>query len=177
MPYLHTVPPEEAVGEVKAIYDQDVANQGHVANFTRAFSDRPEVLQGWLALKDAITSRTDPRLYELATVAAATAISSSYCSLVHGQVLAASYYSAEQVISIAEDDAGTTLDAADAAVVRFARKVALQAEIDQPGRRRPAARPGVLRHGRVQHHRHRGGAMLLQQGARCHRHPARRCLA
>jgi len=128
MPYLHTVPPEEAVGEVKAIYDQDVATQGHVANFTRAFSDRPEVLQGWLALKDAITSRTDPRLYELATVAAATAIRSSYCSLVHGQLLAASYYSAEQVISIAEDDAGTALDAADAAVARFARKVALQAE-------------------------------------------------
>ena len=25
MPYLHTVPPEDAAGEVKAIYDQDMA--------------------------------------------------------------------------------------------------------------------------------------------------------
>lgn len=128
MPYLHTVPPEEAAGEVKAMYDQDLAAQGYVTNYTRAFSDRPEVLRGWLALKDAITSGMDPRLYELATVAAATAIRSSYCSLVHGRVLAASYYPAETVIGIAADDAGDALDAADAAVVRFARKVALEAE-------------------------------------------------
>lgn len=48
MPYLHTVQPEEAAGEVKAIYDKDLAAQGYVANYTRTFSDRPEVLQaGW----------------------------------------------------------------------------------------------------------------------------------
>ena len=92
MPYLQAVPPEEAAGEVKAMYDKDLAAQGYVANYTRAFSTRPEVLRGWLALKDAITSGMDPRLYELATVAAATAIRSSYCSLVHGNVLAAGYY-------------------------------------------------------------------------------------
>ena len=128
MPYLHTVPPEEAAGEVKAMYDKDLAAQEYVANYTRAFSGRPEVLRGWLALKDAITSGMDPRLYELATVAAATAIRSSYCSLVHGRILAASYYPAEKVISIAADDPGDALNAADAAVVRFARKVTLEAE-------------------------------------------------
>ena len=69
MPYLRTVPPEEATGEVKAMYDKDLAQQGYVANYTRAFSVRPDVEKGWLALKDAITSGMDPRLYELATVA------------------------------------------------------------------------------------------------------------
>jgi len=130
MPYLQTVPPEDASGEVKAMYDQDLAAQGYVANYTQAFSVRPDVLQGWLALKDAITSGMDPRLYELATVAAATAIRSSYCSLVHGNILATGYYPAEQVVSIAGDgdEAAAALDAADAAVVRFARKVAEQAE-------------------------------------------------
>ena len=130
MPYLYTVPPGEASGEVKAMYDQDLAAQGYVANYTRAFSTRPEVLRGWLALKDAITSGMDPRLYELATVAVATAIRSSYCSLVHGNVLATGYYPAEQVVSIAGDgdQAAGALDAADAAVVRFARKVAEEAE-------------------------------------------------
>ena len=93
MPYLPTVPPEEATGEVKAMYDRDLAQHGYVANYTRAFSVRPDVKKGWLALKDAITSGMDPRLYELATVAAATAIRSSYCSLVHGRILATSYYS------------------------------------------------------------------------------------
>ncbi len=128
MPYLQTVPGEEAAGEVRAMYDKDLAAQGYVANFTRAFSSRPEVLQGWQALKNAITSGMDPRLYELVTVAAATAIRSSYCSLVHGNILATSYYPAEKVVSIAGDDVGDALDAADAAVVRFARKVAEEAE-------------------------------------------------
>jgi alkylhydroperoxidase family enzyme len=58
----------------------------------------------------------------------ATAIRSSYCSLVHGGILAANYYPAEKVISIAADGPGDALNAADAAVVRFARKVALEAE-------------------------------------------------
>ncbi len=128
MSYLQTVPPEDAAGEVKAMYDKDLAAQGYVANYTRAYSGRPEVLRGWLGLKNAITSGMDPRLYELATVAVATAIRSSYCSLVHGRILASGYYSAEEVVSIAGDDVAGTLDAADAAVVRFARKVAEEAE-------------------------------------------------
>jgi uncharacterized peroxidase-related enzyme len=128
MSYLQTVPPEDAAGRVKAMYDQDLAARGQVANYTRAFSARPEVMAGWLALKDAIASGMDPRLYELATVAAATAIRSSYCSLVHGQILATRYYPAEKVASIASGEAGDALDAADAAVVRFAQKVAQEAE-------------------------------------------------
>jgi uncharacterized peroxidase-related enzyme len=127
MAYLQTVPPEEAAGEVQAAYDKDLAAQGYVANYTRAFSLRPEVLQGWLALKDAVTSGMDPRLYELVTVAAATAIRSSYCSLVHGNILAASYYPPGTVASIA-DGTGDALDPADAAVVRFARKVVREAD-------------------------------------------------
>src|SRR6516165_2314640 len=92
MPYIPTISPEEAAGPVKELYDRELAGQGYVSNYTRAFSRRPEVLAGWQALKDAITSGMEPRLYELATVAAATAIRSSYCSLVHGQILATSYY-------------------------------------------------------------------------------------
>ena len=99
-----------------------------MANHTRAFSRRPEVLAGWQALKNAITSGMDPRLYELTTVAAATAIRSSYCSLVHGQILATRYYQPDRVASIAADETAGALDAADAAVVRLARKVALEAD-------------------------------------------------
>jgi hypothetical protein len=70
----------------------------------------------------------DPRLYELATVAVATAIRSSYCSLVHGRILATSYYPPGAVASIAAVDTGDAPDAADDAVVRFARKVAEEAD-------------------------------------------------
>jgi hypothetical protein len=47
---------------------------------------------------------------------------------VHGQILAASNYQAETVIGIAADDSGDALDAADAAAIRFARKVVLEAD-------------------------------------------------
>ena len=128
MTYLQTVPPEEAAGEVKAMYGTDLAAQGYVANYTRAFSARPDVWQRWLELKNAVASGMDPRLYELVTVAVATAIRSSYCSLVHGRILATSYYPPGVVASIAADDTGDVLGAADAAAVRFARKVAEQAD-------------------------------------------------
>ena len=128
MPYLPTVQPEEATGEVKEMYDADLAQKGYVANLTRAFSFRPDVEKGWLALKDAITSGMNPRLYELATVAAATALRSSYCSLVHGRILATDYYPASTVVSMAAEDTGDALDAADTAVVQFARKVAREAD-------------------------------------------------
>jgi len=128
MPYLQTLPPEDAAGEVKALYDEDLAAQGYVANYTLTFSRRPDVLRAWQALKDAIAAGVDPRVYELATVAAATAIRSSYCSLVHGQILAGSYYPAGTVASIADGDPAETMAAADAAVVRVSRKVAEEAE-------------------------------------------------
>ena len=50
MPYLYTVPPGEASGEVKAMYDKDLAAQGYVANYTRAFSARPDVLRAALTV-------------------------------------------------------------------------------------------------------------------------------
>ena len=131
MPYIPTISPEEAAGPVKELYDRELAGQGYVSNHTRVFSRRPEVLAGWQVLKNAITSGMDPRLYELATVAAATAIRSSYCSLVHGQILATSYYQPDTVASIAADEtagAPGALDAPDTAVVRFARKVAMEAD-------------------------------------------------
>ena len=84
--------------------------------------------KGWLALKDAITPGMDPRLYELATVASPTGIRSSYCSLVHGRILATSCYPPGTVVSIAAEDTGDSLDAADTAVVQFARKVVREAE-------------------------------------------------
>ena len=127
MSYLQTVPPDQATGDLKAMYDEELNANGYVANYSRAFSLRPDVMQGWLALKNAITSGMDARLYELATVAAATTLRSSYCSLVHGQILADLYYSAEQVASMAgNDDSGVAN--ADAAVLRLARKVAEEAE-------------------------------------------------
>jgi hypothetical protein len=52
----------------------------------------------------------DPGRYELATVAAARVLRSSYCSLAHGQVLAEQFLGPDKTRALAEGDAGTALD-------------------------------------------------------------------
>ena len=50
-------------------------------NFERVFSARPEVLAAWQQLLGAIKANMDPKRYQLATVAAARRMRSSYaCS-------------------------------------------------------------------------------------------------
>jgi alkylhydroperoxidase family enzyme len=67
----------------------------------------------------------DLRRYELATLAAATALRSSYCSLAHGKILADKFIPAEEVATLVTEPAS---DPVDRAVMEFARKVALAAD-------------------------------------------------
>ena len=55
-------------------------------NMERAFAERPEILAAWVQLNSAIKARMDLRRYELATLAAARRLRSSYCCLAHGTV-------------------------------------------------------------------------------------------
>ena len=56
-------------------------------NYERAFEARPDVYAAWGELLGAIKANMDLRRYELATLAAARRLRSSYCSLAHGKVL------------------------------------------------------------------------------------------
>jgi alkylhydroperoxidase family enzyme len=91
------------------------------ANFERAFEQRPEVYAAWRQLVTAITSGMDERRYELATFAAARRLHSSYCSLVHGNVLLERF--GEPVGEIATDHHSAGLDEVDVAVMDFAERV------------------------------------------------------
>jgi uncharacterized peroxidase-related enzyme len=134
MTFIETVPPEEATGLLAEHYAFDRENLGGVANFTRAFSLQPEVFAGWKQLNGAIKAGMDLRRYELATLAAARRLRSSYCMLAHGKVLAEQFMDADEVRAIAEGR--STLDAADRAVVALAEKIVddattvTQADID-----------------------------------------------
>src|SRR5258708_35287642 len=57
-------------------------------NYERAFQQRPAVYAAWGQLNGAIKAQMDLRRYELATLAAARRLRSSYCCLAHGRVLA-----------------------------------------------------------------------------------------
>ncbi|CCI51969.1 carboxymuconolactone decarboxylase family protein [Nostocoides jenkinsii] len=62
-----------------------------IPNYERAFGGRPEAYAAWRALAAAISGGMDHRTYEIATVAAARALRSTYCSLAHGEVLLERY--------------------------------------------------------------------------------------
>ncbi|HEY9337837.1 MAG TPA: carboxymuconolactone decarboxylase family protein [Kribbella sp.] len=107
------------------LFDANRAPAGHVPNYVHAFAARPAVYEAWKQLNGAIKESMDLRRYELATLAAATALKSSYCSLAHGQVLADKFYTAEEVVALVEEPPN---DPVDRAVMAFARKVALAAD-------------------------------------------------
>ena len=93
-------------------------------NFERAFAERPEVLAAWVQLNGAIKAGMDLRRYELATLAAARRLRSSYCMLAHGSVLAKEFLDPEAVEAVAADHRNAGLDAVDVAVMDLAEKVA-----------------------------------------------------
>ena len=91
-------------------------------NYERAFGQRPAVYEAWQQLNGAIKAQMDLRRYELATLAAARRLRSSYCCLAHGTVLAERF--GEPVARIAADHRAAGLDEIDVAVMDLAEQVA-----------------------------------------------------
>ena len=100
----------------------EVPDDGDGTNYERAFARRPEVYAAWQALNGAIKARSDLRRYELATLAAARRLRSTYCSLAHGRVLAERFYDFESVPKLPDG-----LDPADRAIMAFAEQVVADA--------------------------------------------------
>ena len=90
-------------------------------NYERAFAERPDVYVAWTQLNGAIKAGMDLRRYELATLAAARRLRSSYCCLAHGSVLAERF--GEPVREIAIDHRAAGLDDVDVAVMDLAERV------------------------------------------------------
>ncbi|SRR6266542_6545019 len=119
MAFISTPPTDAAFDDA----NRDPA--GYVPNHAHLFGGRPEVYAAWKQLNGAIKASMDLRRYELATLGAATALKSSYCSLAHGKVLADKFYTSEEVAALVGEPA---VNPVDRAVIAFARKVALSAD-------------------------------------------------
>ena len=128
MAFLHTIRPADAEGPVREMYQQAQSRFGYVPNWTQAFSLRPGVLEGWTGLLRSIQSNLSVRSYELATLAAARALRSSYCALAHGSVLADKVFDAATVAAIATGAPETPLKPGERALMAFAEKVARSAD-------------------------------------------------
>jgi uncharacterized peroxidase-related enzyme len=128
MAFIQTVPEDAADGDVAEMYESDRAGLGYVTNYTKAFSLRPPVMRAWVGLAGAIKAGMELRTYELATVAAARQLRSSYCSLAHGKILAEQVLDGpDQAREAFVDPASSGLRPVDVAVMNLAGKVAADA--------------------------------------------------
>lgn len=137
MTFIETVSESQATGAVADMYQRDREAYGELPNFTRAFSPRPGVYAAWRQLNEAIKANMEPRRYELATLAAARRIGSSYCTLAHGSILVDKFLEPDKLRALVDDYRTADLDPADLAVIELADKIAqdatsvTQADIDR----------------------------------------------
>lgn len=125
--FVKTTPEAAATGPVADYYRQQHDAWGFLPNYAALFSHHPEVAQAWNALQGSIRGTTDRRLLELATVAAARALRSTYCTAAHSTFLRTACGDEVVLRSIAEDPSGASLEPRDRAVFEFAGKVAVNA--------------------------------------------------
>jgi uncharacterized peroxidase-related enzyme len=124
MTFIETVAESEATGATAELYATEEEAFGFLPNFVRAFSARPEVYAAWKQLNGAIKGGMDLRRYELATVAAASRLRSSYCTLAHGSVLIdRGFLEPDAVRAVVSDHHAAGLDETEVAVMDLAEKV------------------------------------------------------
>jgi alkylhydroperoxidase family enzyme len=97
---------------------------GEGTNFDRLFELRPQAYAAWRALNGAIKETMPQRRYELATMAAAGRLRSTYCMLAHGSVLLREgIVDGGTLRALVDDHRHAGLDPAEVAVMDLARKV------------------------------------------------------
>lgn len=126
MAFIDTIAPADATGPVADMYRRQQGKYGYVPNYAKVFCHRPELMRLWADLQAGIRRHVEPRTFELVTLAAAHALESSYCCLAHGSALT-EHYAPGDVLAIAADPDPAALTPAERAMVRYARKVARDA--------------------------------------------------
>ncbi|NUR09013.1 MAG: peroxidase-related enzyme [Nocardioidaceae bacterium] len=125
--FIDPVAEEQAEGALADYYRSQRAAWGFLPNYAGAFATRPEVAEAWQRLNLAVRDGMDRRRFELATIAAARALRSTYCTAAHSKFLRDVCGDEQAVAAIAERPDGSGLEAQDRAVYAFAAKVATDA--------------------------------------------------
>ena len=125
---IHPTNPDVA-DEATAWTDGQTAAWGYLPNYAAAFASRPDVARAWTNLNLTVRNGMDRHRFEIATIAAARALRSTYCTAAHSTFLRDTCGDEQAMMAMAmATNLGTaTLDPADQAIAVFARKVVLDA--------------------------------------------------
>src|SRR4051812_9207313 len=122
------VPDESAVTEdVSRWYERQRVSWGYLPNYALAFATRPDIAETWTALSNAVGKGMERRRYELATIAAARALRSTYCLAAHSKFLRDDVGDEATMRAIVDDPTLGSLGPTDRAVMEFAALVAQDA--------------------------------------------------
>jgi len=125
--FLASIDEEAAKGPVADYYAQQRQAWGFLPNYAACFATRPDVAEAWNALNSTVRSGMDRRRFEIATIAAARSLRSTYCTAAHSTFLRDLCADEATMRSIAEQPSGAGLAVQDRAVFEFATKVAVDA--------------------------------------------------
>lgn len=122
------VPDESAADDdVARWYERQRASWGYLPNYASAFATRPDIAEAWTVLNNAVGKGMERRRYELATIAAARSLRSTYCLAAHCKFLRDDVGDETTMRAIVTDPSLASLDATDRAVMEFATLVAQDA--------------------------------------------------
>jgi uncharacterized peroxidase-related enzyme len=121
------IDPQEQPGAEAALaewYEQQEKAWGYLPNYASLFACRPDVAEAWNRLNLTVRGGMDRRRFELATIAASRARSSTYCLAAHSKFLRDVCGDEAAMLAMADDPTGSSLAPTDRAIVSFATKVA-----------------------------------------------------
>ena len=125
--FIDTIPEDSAEGLLGEFYQAQTRAWGFLPNYAAAFSTRPEVAMAWSVLNKTVRDGMDRRRFEIATIGAARALRSTYCTAAHSKFLRDVCDDEPTMIAIAKDPSGAGLSDQDRAIYEFAAQVAADA--------------------------------------------------
>lgn len=132
MAFIRTIPPDQATGRLKEVYDAIDARHGLIPQMRQIISLRPDAMDVLTSLWETChmggTSLGTDREEMIAIVVAGT-LKCSYCTIAHGgSMVKKGSITEDQAIALACNYSAAGLSAADTAMLDYAVKIALDPE-------------------------------------------------
>lgn len=124
MERLTTVEPNEALGDIKAVFNEIEGAFGFVPNLFKSYAHYPPLLEAnWSKLKAVMTEGSlDPKTKQTIAVIVSRDNSCTYCVAAHRGALRAMGVSENEIKTIEEDLDNANFSKKEKALIDFARK-------------------------------------------------------